>query len=595
MLAPGLVRVARSFALQSSSVGGRQSIAADLLLLAVLIGAVYLALLGHRPLAVPSEARYAEIPREMLASGDWLTPRLNGVKYFEKPPLMYWVVAVAEAAFGRSEFAVRLPTVAFGLGGCLLVYVAARRLWTRRAGLLAAGTMATALLYFELSRQTLLDMPVAFFLTAAFLAFVLGIRAPPGSAARVRAMYLMYAAAALATMTKGLIGIVLPGLVVFVWLLITGRWAELRHVRLVSGTVLFLAIAAPWHVAVGLANPEFFWFYFVHEHVLRFVTPEAGRNQPAWFFVPILIAGWLPWCVFLPSAVLDSIRRWRDGRVGAADDLFILLWFTLPFLFFSASHSKLIPYALPFFPPLALLLGAWLDSALAGTSQSLTRALMALAALLVVVAAAGLWLDTAPEMFIAARHLAEAAPAFPYLPGLAAGFAAVAAIVGWLTWRSQAQAAVAILLVAAAAFGLVADRIAGEVQPRSTKPFIAMLETRLQPGDEVASLYAYYQDLPFYLDRLVTVAGWGGGELDFGRSVEDVSGWMIDENEFWRRWQRPGRAMYAVVPSPRYEALPAERRAGVFELARTRSDVLIGNRSPGQTGESPNIVSALRP
>ncbi|HEX9463232.1 MAG TPA: phospholipid carrier-dependent glycosyltransferase [Alphaproteobacteria bacterium] len=578
--------------MQSTSAGGRHSIAADLLLLTVLIGAVYLALLGHRPLAVPSEARYAEIPREMLATGDWLTPRLNGVKYFEKPPLMYWLVALSEAAFGRSEFAVRLPTAAFGLGGCLLVYVAARRLWTRRAGLLAAGTLATALLYFELSRQTLLDMPVAVFLTGASLAFLLGIRAPPGSPARVRAMYLMYAAAALATMTKGLIGIVLPGLVVFTWLLITARWAELCHVRLVSGTVLFLAIAAPWHVVVGLANPEFFWFYFVHEHVLRFVTPEAGRNQPAWFFVPILIAGWLPWCVFLPSAVLDSVRRWRAGN---ADDLFILLWFALPFLFFSASHSKLIPYALPFFPPLALLLGAWLDTALTEASQSLKRGFVALAILLMVVAAAGMWLDISPETFIAARHLAEAAPAFPYLPGLAAGFVAVAAIVGWTGWRGQTHAAVAIVLVAAAAFGLVADRITGEVQPRSTKPFIAMLEARLKPGDEVASLYAYYQDLPFYLDRLVTVAGAGGGELDFGRSVEDVSGWMIDENEFWRRWRRPDRAMYAVVPLPRYEALPGDRRAATVELARTRSDVLIANRSPGQTGESPNIVSALQP
>jgi 4-amino-4-deoxy-L-arabinose transferase-like glycosyltransferase len=566
--------------LQPLSDVGRRSVAADLLLLTVLIGAVYLALLGERPLTVPSEARYAEIPREMLASGDWLTPRLNGVKYFEKPPLMYWLVATAEAAFGRTEFAVRLWTAAFGLGGCLLAYLTTRELWTRRAGLLAAGTLATALLYFELSRQTLLDMPVAFFLTGAFVAFLHGIRAPPDSAVRSRAMYLMYAAAALATMTKGLIGIVLPGLVVFVWLLITGRWAELRHVRLVSGTLLFLAIAAPWHVAVGLANPEFFWFYFVHEHVLRFITPEAGRNQPVWFFVPILIAGWLPWCVFLPSALYESFRRWRADQSNGGSDLFILLWFVLPFLFFSASHSKLIPYALPFFPPLAVLLGAWLDRALTTAATSMSRALLALAVLLAALAAAAAWFDVAPEMFVPARHLAEAAPALPYLPGLAVGFAVVAAIVGWTAFRRQAALAILILLGSAAGFGLVADRITGDVQPRSTKPFVALLEARLKPGDEVASLSAYYQDLPFYLDRLVTVAGWGGGELDFGRSVEDVSAWMIDEDEFWRRWQQPGHAMYAVVPLPRYEALPAERRRSVVELARTRSDVLMANRGP---------------
>jgi 4-amino-4-deoxy-L-arabinose transferase-like glycosyltransferase len=565
--------------LQSSSDVGRRSVGTDLLLLTVLIGAVYLLLLGARPLTVPSEARYAEIPREMLASGDWLTPRLNGVKYFEKPPLVYWLVAVAEAAFGRNEFAVRLWTAAFGLGGCLLVYVAARELWTRRAGWLAAGAMATALLYLELSRQTLLDMPVAFFLTGAFVAFLLGIRAPPDSRLRSRAMYLMYAAAALATMTKGLIGIVLPGLVVFVWLAVTGRWGEIRLVRLPSGTLLFLAIAAPWHIAVGLKNPEFFWFYFVHEHVLRFVTPEAGRNQPAWFFIPILLAGWLPWCVFLPSAIYASVRRWRADRPSGSSDLFILLWFVLPFLFFSASHSKLIPYALPFFPPLALLLGAWLDAAIRTAAPSLTRAWVALAILLLALAGAAAWFAAAPQMFVPARHLAETEPALPYLPGIAIGCAAVAAAVAWSAFRRPAVVTLVVLVIASSGFGLLVDRIAGEVQPRSTKPFIALLEARLGQGDEVASYSVYYQDLPFYLDRIVTVAGAGGGELDFGRSVEDVSGWMIDEAEFWRRWGQPGHGMYAVLPLAQYEALPAERRGRTVELARTRSDVLIANRS----------------
>ena len=563
--------------LPASSSALRRSLTTDLLLLTLVIGGVYLLLLGQRPLSVPSEARYAEIPREMLATGDWLTPRLNGVKYFEKPPLVYWLVAFAEAAFGRSEFVVRLWTAAFGVGGCLLVYIAAARLWTPRAGRLSAAAMATSLLYFELSRQTLLDMPVTFFLTAAFTAFLLGIREDPDSRARSRAMYLMYAAAAAAAMAKGLIGIVLPGLVVFFWLALTGRWSELRHVRLPTGTLLFLAIAAPWHVAVGLENPEFFWFYFIHEHVLRFATPESGRSQPLWFFIPILIAGWLPWCVFLPQALTAAAQTWWRDRSNRAAELFVLLWFVLPFLFFSLSHSKLIPYALPFFPPLALLLGIWLDRAL-GTMQSVTWPFLGLAGLLAALAAAAVWFQAAPGAFIPAAHVAEAAPVMAFLPGLIAGFVIVGLVIAWAALRRTVTVAAAVTLVAAVAFGLVVDRIVGETQPRSTKAFAAAIEPRLKPGDEVASLYAYYQDLPFYLNRRVTVADWRGGELDFGRSVEDTSAWMIDSGEFWQRWQRPGHGMYAVLPLPRYEGLSAERRQQMLELARTPTDVLVANR-----------------
>lgn len=565
--------------MQSSSAAERRSIAVDLLLLALIIGGIYLMFLGQRPLAVPSEARYAEIPREMIATGDWLTPRLNGVKYFEKPPLFYWLQAADELAFGRSEFAVRVLTALFGVGGCLLVYVAGRAVWSRRAGLLAAAAQASALLYFELSRQVLLDMPVAVFLSATFVAFLLGIRAPPDSPARRRAMYAMYAMAAAATLTKGLIGIVLPGLVVFVWFLLTGRWSELRHVRLGSGTLLFLVIAAPWHVAVALRNPEFAWFYFVHEHVLRYTTPEAGRSQPVWFFIPILIAGWIPWIVFVPAAVWDAVRKWWADRRGASTELFVLLWFVLPFLFFSASHSKLIPYVLPFFPPLALLLGAWLDRALETSARALRTGFLVLSFVLVAL---GLVIDrfqADPQVFIPARHLADVAPALAELMPLAYGLIVTAIVLAWLARRSAVQAAMIVTVAGAAALGLAVDGIVGEAQPGSVKPLAEIIDQHVRPDDEVASLYAYYQDLPFYTDRRVTVAATGGDELDFGRSVEDTSGWMIGEAEFWRRWGEAGHTVYAVLPLARYTTLPPDRRRAMVELGRTPKDVLVTNRA----------------
>jgi 4-amino-4-deoxy-L-arabinose transferase-like glycosyltransferase len=559
-------------------IGEPRSIKRDLLVLTLLIGGAFLLFLGYRALSVPDEGRYVEIPREMVATGDWLTPRLNGVKYFEKPALFYWLQAIALELGGRSEFVLRLWPALFGLGGCLSVYIAGRELWGRRPGWLAAGTMATSLLYFELSRFIIIDMAVTFFLTVTFVSFLVGVRAPPGRT-RDRLMYLMYAAAAAATLTKGLIGIVLPGMVVFTWMLLANRWVELRRVELFTGILLFLFLAAPWHIAVGDKNPEFSWFYFVHEHYLRFTSDEHGRGQPVWFFLAIIFVGWLPWSTFLPSAIFDAVRVWWRDREAGEGELYVFLWFLLPFLFFSASHSKLIPYALPFFPPLALLLGRWLDQMMERRTDTMIICAAALGLICVllgiVTAVVGHW----PQTYLSSRRADDVALVADLLPGLALGFIAVAVMVSGTAGRGAAGALTIVLLVSGLALGLTVDRIAGAVQPRSVKGLAHLLQPRLEPGDEVVSFRAYYQDLPFYLDRRVTVADWSG-ELDFGRSVEDDSVWMIDEAEFWRRWSGD-RAMYAIMGANHFATLSADPGHKLFEIAHTRADVLVTNRPPG--------------
>jgi 4-amino-4-deoxy-L-arabinose transferase-like glycosyltransferase len=546
--------------------------------LTLLIGGAFLLFIGQRALSVPDEGRYVEIPREMALTGDWLTPRLNGVKYFEKPPLFYWLETIALQVLGRSEFALRLWPALFGLGGCLAVYLVGRRLWSRRAGWLAAGTMATSLLYFALSRFILLDMAVAFFLTVAFSAFLFAIHAAPGSQARARVLYLMYAAAAAATLTKGLIGIVLPGMVVFAWLAITRRWDELKRVELLAGVCLFVWLAVPWHIAVSTANPEFPWFYFVHEHLLRYTTGEHGRGQPIWFFLAILFAGWVPWCAFLVPALVDVTRTWWRDRARHHDELFVLLWFLLPFLFFSASSSKLIPYALPLFPPLALLLGRWLDRALEDWTDAHTMWAGVLGLILVLIGIGVAMLSISPEAFVGARRVADVESISALLPAIALGFIAVTVMIHGTAGRGAPGPMVLVLLLAGVALGLTADRVIGTVQPRSIKPLAQVLQPRLGDSDEVVSFRAYHQDLPFYLDRRITVAAWSG-ELDFGRSVEDTSAWMIDEGEFWRRWGED-RTLYAIMGANHFDELNADPARRLFPLARTRADVLVTNTPP---------------
>ena len=330
----------------------------DLLLLALILGIPFFQYLGGLPLIDPDEGRYAEIPREMLERGDLITPTLNYVKYFEKPPLLYWINAASLKIFGQNEFAARFPSALCGLLTVLATYVIARQLYGRRAALISALILGTSAGFVLQSRIILTDMLLTFCLTAALGSFIVAA-GREGRRSRALPWYLFYLFCALATLAKGLIGMVFPAGIIFFYLLLSRRWNLLREMRLVPGLLLFLAVAAPWFVAVSLRNPEFARFFFIHEHFERFTSTVHRRNQPFWFFVPVLLGTMLPWSFFIPGAL---VRAWRDrhhedGRAG----MYLLIWTALIFLFFSKSNSKLIPYILPIFPPLAILIGHRID------------------------------------------------------------------------------------------------------------------------------------------------------------------------------------------------------------------------------------------
>ena len=334
----------------------------DLMILTVLICLFFTFMLGNRPLSVPDEGRYVEISREMAATGNYLTPRLNSVKYFEKPVFFYWLEALSINLFGLNEFTLRLWPALFALFGCLAVAVAGARLFGRLTGLLGATVLATSLLYYGFSRAIILDMPVSILLTLALLSFLMGTHEAPGLKRRLY-LWVFYAFAALAVLTKGLIGIFIPGMVIGAWILLLGEWRMLKTLYIPSGLALFLLIAAPWHIMVGRANPEFYQFYFIHEHFQRYLTKVHGRYKPFWYFMPIVLLGLFPWSAFLVQAIKHNLpSTWRE-RHEHRDALFLMLWAGLVFLFFSSSSSKLAPYILPVFPPLALLVGRYLAAA----------------------------------------------------------------------------------------------------------------------------------------------------------------------------------------------------------------------------------------
>ena len=262
--------------------------------------------LGHRKLIKPDEGRYAEIPREMVVSGDWLTRRLNDLKYFEKPPLQYWTTALAYEAFGVSEWTSRLWTATTGFVGVLLVAWTASRLYDRRTGVFAGVVLGSSLAYVLLGHFNTLDMGLALFVTATWCAVLLArdarARERPGDAhcgsnagglrsSAGRWMLVAWAALAFATLSKGPVAVVLCGGALVVYLATTRDWRLLAMLAPVRGMALFALVAGPWFIAVSRANPEFAHFFFVHEHVERFLTTEHKRAGPLWYFVPVLLAG----------------------------------------------------------------------------------------------------------------------------------------------------------------------------------------------------------------------------------------------------------------------------------------------------------------
>ncbi len=548
----------------------------DLWWLAVLFGLLFAFRLGSYPLGAGDEGRYAEIPREMIASGDWVTPRLNGVVYFEKPPLVYWVVASSMSLFGQNEWAVRAVPALFALGGVLLTYAAARRLHGRDAGVISAVVLGTSLLYFALAHIVLLDMAMAVLMSATLFCFILGVRESPGWRRRWF-FYGLYVSAALATLTKGLIGFLVTGAVMFLWLLVFNQWKRLRPLYLPTGLLLFLAVAGPWHVLAALHNETWAYRYFVFEHWLRFTTPAASRPGPWYYYIGVILAGLIPWVGFLWPALREGLRGGWAARDKQADRWFLVTWVVFIFLFFSKSHSKLVPYILPVFPALAVLIGAWLAQVRAAGNPAQLRlglrvfsfisGMLAIALCMVVLRPTlvrGLDPSQAlvlrPIAFLMAGALVAGgilAPAFARLRGV--GVALTTMVVAMMVFQ-------AVLLFAAPV-----------LNKPSSKALALMVKAEAQPGDRVVHYHAFFHEFTFYAGRVVDLVDYKDEiELEEDAAAR-ASGRFINEAEFRHRWAGPVR-LWVVARRRDVKELFADPTFRYHLLGQTEDHYLFSNQ-----------------
>ncbi len=574
----------------------------DLLLLALGFGLLFGFRLGSYPLSGGDDGRNAEIPREMLASGDWVTPRLNGVNYFEKPPLVYWAVASAQKFFGPSEWSLRAVPALFALWGVLITYGAARKLYGREAGLISALVLGTSLLYFALGHILILDMAVSVLMSRALFSFIVGVGEPPPSTSSGQApstgstgsplagsgqagspqarrwlFYKLYVSAALATLTKGLIGFLIPGAVMFLWLLIFNQWKRLRPFYLPTGALLFLAIALPWHVLAAMRNETWVHRYLVFEHFERFFTDAASRVQPWYFYIGVVIAGLIPWIGFLWPAVRDGVRGGWATRKENATAWFFVTWAGFIFLFFTKNHSKLIPYILPVFPALAVLIGAWLAKMLRAPDgpariKGGLRGFSFVCGLLAVALCVAVSRPTLVKMDLATA-LALQVPAYVMALLLLAG----GILVPWLAKIRGVRAALGGIGATMALFFVVLQYAAPNLNKPPTKELALYVKAHVQPGDRVMHYHEYFHDFSFYAERIVDVVAFKG-ELELEEdAAARASGRFIDEPAFRRLWTGPGR-IFAVARTKDLGELFADPAFHYHLLGKSPDHTLFSNQ-----------------
>jgi 4-amino-4-deoxy-L-arabinose transferase-like glycosyltransferase len=506
---------------------------------------LWFGLLGYRALIHSDEGRYAEIAREFMITGDWTTPRLDGLLYFEKPAFQYWITVIAYKLFGVSEFTARIWPALSGFLAVITAGMTAGRLWGSRAGAMTVLSVVSMVWVIANGHYLTLDMGLTFFLTLALCGFLLAANDQVDARLARRWMLLAWAAMAGAMLSKGLIGLIIPGGAFTFYFLATwpnrsvSRTAHWRLLRFVSGPSLFLLLAAPWFVEVSLRNPGFAYFFFIHEHFERFLTHEAHREGPIWFFLPWMLVGPLPWTTLLPGAIRKGFANER--QLTFRPTIFLLAWVAFVFIFFSVSGSKLSSYILPLFPALGIIIGPYLADLPANKLRwhLIAPAVIWLSALAIPLLHLPQRITDVPasdiEAFVSLVQLASVS----YVACTVAAFA--------LSAKRDTMVPVAVTAISS----LLALNIAmvahdHYAKQKTTRQIAPVLLPYLKADTPVFSVRTYDQTLPFYLNRLVTIVDYKD-ELEYGETAEPAK-WLPSMDEFTTRWRNLHEAMAVMGP-----------------------------------------------
>jgi 4-amino-4-deoxy-L-arabinose transferase-like glycosyltransferase len=552
--------------------------ASTVVLVSLLILLVWFGTLDMRHLLRTDEGRYAEIAREMFATGDWVTIRYHELKYFEKPPFHLWVTALAYTLFGVGDWQARLCVALSGMLGIGVSMLAAARWYGSRVALLTGLVLVSAPMWNVAGHFNSLDMTLSGAMACVLACMLLAQHPDATPAARRNWMLACWAAMGVAVLVKGLVGLALPGLVLVVYTLATRDWRLWRGLHLLAGTAVMLAVTVPWFVLVSQRNPEFPHFFFIHEHWQRYTSNVHHREGSVWYFVPLLLAGFLPWLGLAPQ-MWQAVRE----RAGVARGnlprpfqpaLLAGLWAVAIFVFFSLSGSKLPGYIVPIFPALALLAAVALDTATERAWRWQVNAMIALGLIgLVACPFVGMMDKPSTPNAVYREFALWLAMAFAVL--LAGALLARRLLRTRGVFPSVVAYALAMFLCITVA--LRAHEAMG--RPSSGVDLVPAIDAVLTPDMPLYSVRVLDHTLPFYLRR-TTIMVEHPDELQFGVNQEPQK-WIPTVDGFIARWQDGPRAVAIMAPET-YTALAA-RGVPMHRIAGDRRRVAVANFAlPGQ-------------
>jgi 4-amino-4-deoxy-L-arabinose transferase-like glycosyltransferase len=489
--------------------------------------------------------------KEMVLSGDWVTPFYNGEKFYDKPPFFNWLVACSFLLLGFTEVAARLPAALLGTGTVLLTYMLGRRLFHARVGFLGAVILATSIEFIILSRSVVHDIALAFTVTLSMYAFYRAL-----NATRIRFSHLAlgYFSIGLAVLSKGPVGLLLPALSLMFYLQLNGQLVLGTRLKLLWGGIIICIVAAPWYVLMAVRNPDYISYFFFEQNLQNFLSQSGARHpEPFYFYFPVILGGMLPWSFFLPPAIAFLIRNCCKAHSAAT--AFLIAWFSVIFVFFSVAQSKLPSYILPALPAAALIIGQFWHERIGrpGAKSKGHVAILALPLVLVICALIGFDLVT-PLTMLSHKYGIPLHYVKLTLLGLGALFA-VAFLSGlYMHWRT--------------AFGVLAASLVLGIHV-----FLSAFIPFIEP-------YRTTRELALEVDRMLPP----GQPIVFYRGVEDTAvfytqrrGYSIGIESNLIEFFKKNRAVYCIIKATDYK-----KTDGIIEISyihrRVGHQLLLSNR-----------------
>lgn len=600
----------------------------ELLALIALWGIIYLISCAHPPaLLDDADTVHAEAAREMAESGDWITLHANTIRYLEKAPLMYWSVALSYKLLGVNEFSSRLPIALATLALMLATMLLGKFAFGERAGFYSALCIGACVGIYLFTRVLWPDVILTTFITMAFYCFLRATERPTERAIaepqRSRFAYGIYLFGALAVLTKGLVGAAFPAIIILTYLLITGESRRLLQLKLFTGSLLFLLVAAPWHIAAGLSNPGslmigtphpsqgrgFFWFYFMNEHLLRYIGkryPADYDTVPLPLFLGLHLVWLFPWTFFVPAAIAAVPRRLRNLEREQRITLFLLVWAALIILFFCFSTTQEY-YTMPAYPAFALLIGAGLVKAerrwRQGRTSLVNASQIALTCLGVAIFAAGaiaFWMTRhiAVEGDIASTlsrnpgayalslgHVLDLTPrslAELRVPVIGTALTFLLGTVAALLLRMRGKHAASNLSLALmmAAFFFFAHMSLGSFEPYlSSRALAEAINRDYRQGDLIVinGEYEGGSSINFYTRKMVYILNGRSANLEYGSYFRDAPNVFMDDDAFAKAWNSSGR-VFLFADSSTIDDVTRAAGGPAYTLAESGGKLVLTNQ-----------------